>query len=416
MSLFGALLTAVSGMNAQSTMLGSVADNISNSSTTGYKRANTEFETLLGSQSAANYASGGVLASIRYITNEQGTIQNTSSVTDMAIQGNGFFVVSNTSGADFMTRAGSFVPNSSGELINTAGYYLMGQNLSTTNATTVSGVASLEKVNINQTALTATPSTKATFGANLPSTASIIAAADLPSANAATAKYTATNSLVAYDDLGAPVTLDIYFSKTAANTWEAAVYNHADAAAAGGFPYANPALGTQTLNFDPTNGTMTGATPLALAIPNGQTVNLDLSPTTQLASTFSVQSSSIDGRAPSSVDHIQIDNKGILSAIYKNGAKVDMYRLPLANVVSPDSLTSLDGNVYAVNSKSGDMIVGAAADSGMGSIHASSLEQSTVDLGAELTNMIQTQRSYTANTKVFQASADLLDVINNLKV
>ena len=120
MSLFGALLTAVSGMNAQSTMLGSVADNISNSSTTGYKRANTEFETLLGSQSAANYASGGVLASIRYITNEQGTIQNTSSVTDMAIQGNGFFVVSNTSGADFMTRAGSFVPNSSGELINRA--------------------------------------------------------------------------------------------------------------------------------------------------------------------------------------------------------------------------------------------------------------------------------------------------------
>jgi flagellar hook protein FlgE len=403
-------------MNAQSTMLGSVADNISNSSTIGYKRANTEFETLLGSQADATFASGGVRASVRYITNEQGTIQNTSSVTDMAIQGNGFFVVSNSSGADYLTRAGSFVPNSGGDLINTAGYYLMGQNLQTTNASTVTGAAALEKVNINQTALTASPSTKANFGANLPSTATIVAAADLPSTNAATAKYTATNSLVAYDNLGAPVTLDLYFSKTAAETWEVTVYNHADAATGGGFPYANASLGTQTLNFDPTNGTMTGATPLALTIPNGQTVNLDLSATTQLASSFSVQSSNIDGRAPASVDHIQIDSSGILSAIYKNGAKVDMYRIPLANVVSPDSLTSLDGNVYSANSKSGDMIVGAASDAGFGAIHSSTLEQSTVDLGAELTNMIQTQRAYTANTKVFQASADLLDVINNLKV
>lgn len=416
MSLFGALLTSVSGMNAQSTKLGTVADNISNSSTTGYKRADTEFETLMGSQDSSRYAGGGVISSVRYVVTEQGTIEKTSSSTDIAIQGNGFFVVSNADGRDFMTRAGAFVPSSSGDLVNSAGYYLMGQNLSTSSASSVPGVASLERVNINQTSLSAIPSASALFGANLPSGAAVIAAADLPSANAATAQYTATNSLVAYDNLGSEVTLDIYFAKTAADTWEVSVYNRADAATGGGFPYANPALATQTLNFDPTTGATTGATPMSIAIPNGKTLSLDLASSTQLAAPFSVQQTKIDGHAPSSLDHIEIDNAGTLSAIYRNGAKIDLYRIPLANVVSPDSLSALDGNVYATNSESGDMRIGAAQSSGFGTILASSLEQSTVDLGAELTKMIETQRAYTANTKVFQASADLLDVINNFKV
>jgi flagellar hook protein FlgE len=403
-------------MNAQSTKLGTVADNISNSSTTGYKRADTEFETLMGSQDSSRYAGGGVISSVRYVVTEQGTIEKTSSSTDLAIQGNGFFVVSNPEGRDFLTRAGAFVPNSNGDLVNTAGYYLMGQNLTTSSSSSVPGVASLERVNVNQTALSAIPSSSALFGANLPSQAAVIAAADLPSANAATAQYTATNSLVAYDNLGAEVTLDIYFSKTADNTWEVSVYNRADAATGGGFPYANPALATQTLNFDATTGATTGATPMSIAIPNGNTLSLDLSSSTQLAAPFSVQQTNIDGHAPSSLDHIEIDTAGTLSAIYRNGAKIDLYRIPLATVVSPDSLSALDGNVYATNSASGDMRIGAAQSSGFGTIMASSLEQSTVDLGAELTKMIETQRAYTANTKVFQASADLLDVINNFKV
>jgi flagellar hook protein FlgE len=124
----------------------------------------------------------------------------------------------------------------------------------------------------------------------------------------------------------------------------------------------------------------------------------------------------IDGHAPSSVDHIEIDKTGLLSAVYQSGAKVDLYRIPLATVVSPDRLNSMDGNVYGTNSESGDMRIGAAQSGGFGTVMSSSLEQSTVDLGAELTNMIATQRAYTANTKVFQAAADLLDVINNFKV
>lgn len=416
MSLFGALLTSVSGMNSQSTMLGTIGDNISNSSTTGYKRADTQFETLMGSQSNTTYAGTGVLPAVSHIVTQQGTVQTTSSATDMAIQGNGFFIVNDASGRTFMTRAGAFTPDGSGNLVNTAGYYLMGQNLSTSPASTSPVAASLEKVNINQTALVATASTQATFSVNLPSTATVVPAGNLPSTNAAGAQYTATNSIVAYDDLGTPVTLDVYMSLTAANTWEVDVYNHADATAGGTFPYANPALATQTLNFDPTSGKTTGATPLSIAIPNGQTLNLDMSQSTQLAAPFSVQSSTINGNAPSALDHITIGQDGILSAVYKSGASIDMYRIPLGNVVSPDNLTSVDGNAYAINTASGNMVVGTAETAGLGKVLSSSLEQSTVDLGSELTNMIATQRSYTANTKVFQAATDLLDIINNFKV
>ncbi len=417
MSLFGALFTSVSGMDAQSVGLGSIADNISNSSTIGYKRSTADFETLMRSQTNTQYAGGGVISSVHYTATEQGTIESTSNTTDLAVQGNGFFVVSNKEGANFMTRAGEFVPDSSGNLVNTAGFYLMGQNIQSTGASaSVPGVAALQKVNINQTALTAVASTTATFSANLPSTATVVAAANLPSTNSASAQYTASNSLVAYDDLGNPVTLDLYFAKTADNTWEATVYNRADASASGSFPYANPALATETLNFDPTTGATTGATPLSVAIPNGQTLSLNLGASTQLASQFSVQATAIDGHAPSSVDHIEIDKTGLLSAVYQSGEKVDLYRIPLATVVSPDRLNSMDGNVYGTNSESGDMRIGAAQSSGFGTVMSSSLEQSTVDLGAELTNMIATQRAYTANTKVFQAAADLLDVINNFKV
>ena len=416
MSLFGAMRTSLSGMNGQSVKLGAVSDNISNSGTTGYKRELTDFSSLLGTQATTDFASGGELTNIRYAVYEQGSLQTTSSKTDLAVSGSGFMVVCNNDGTQFLTRSGSFVPDQNGNLVNVAGFYLMGQNLSPTNPTNISGASSLQRVNINQTALSAEPSTQANITCNMPSTASIIAAADLPSANAATAKYTAVNSLVAYDDLGTPVTLDIYLSKTAANTWEATVYNHADASNTGGFAYANPALATQSLAFDPTTGATTGATPLSLTIPGGQTLSLDLSKSTQLASAFSVQQSSIDGRAPSAIDHIEINEAGTLSSIYKNGAKSDFYRIPLAKVSSPTNLTPLDGNVYGANFRSGDVLIGQANSNGFGSLKSSTLEQSTVDLGAELTDMIQTQRSYTADTKVFQASADLLDVLNNLKV
>ncbi len=414
MSLFDAMRTGVSGMNAQSSRISSVAENIANSSTTGYKRSSVEFETILVDGTTREYRSGGVAPHSRYHLSQQGSIQVTSDVTDLAIQGNGFFVVTNTSGAQLLTRAGSFVPDDQGRLVNTGGYYLMGYDM-TTGAPT-NGSADLTVVQLNQAALVANPTTFGRFAANLPSQANVVAAADLPSANAATAKYTAKSSLVAYDNLGAPVTLDVYMTKTGPNTWEAAVYNRADAATGGGFPYASASLTTSTLAFSATDGKLTSPPSLTVAVPGGQSTTIDISKTTQLAASYSVADQTLNGNAPSQIDRIEIGTDGTLATVYRDGTRIESFRIPLGNVVSPDRLTNLDGNAFAESLDSGGIVVGLANQANLGKIISSSLENSTVDLGNELTRMIEAQRGYTANSKVFQSSAELLDVLIKLPI
>jgi flagellar hook protein FlgE len=415
MSLFGTLNTAVSGLAAQAGKLGTIGDNISNSSTTGYKQAGVEFETLLGNQGATSYESGGVQTRVRYDITAQGAITGTTSVTDLAIKGNGFFVVQGDSGAPALTRAGSFVPDAFGNLINAAGFKLMGYNLLNGSTATANGTGGLQAINLSSQSLTAGPSKTGTLSANLPSNAAV-ATAPLPSANSATSSYTDKTSLVAYDNLGNAVTLDVYLTKTGANTWQADVYNQASAAPGGGFPYSSAELGgSQTLAFSGTTGKLTSGSPLSVPIPNGSTLSLDVSQVTQLATNFMVNTANVDGTAPSKLDHITIGTDGTVTSVYQNGAQQAIYRIPLANVASPDQLSPLTGNVYEPSTASGGMTIGTAKTGSLGEIDSSSLEQSTVDLATELTSMITAQRSYEANSKVIQASSDLLSVVSNLK-
>ena len=129
MSLYGVMRTSVSGMNAQANRLATVAENIANVSTTGYKRASTEFSSLLLNSCPGNYSSGSVFSNIRYAVGEQGSLLNTNSVTDLAIGGDGFFVVTDNAGMPFLTRAGSFVPDGNGDLVNAAGFFLIGYRI-----------------------------------------------------------------------------------------------------------------------------------------------------------------------------------------------------------------------------------------------------------------------------------------------
>jgi flagellar hook protein FlgE len=223
--------------------------------------------------------------------------------------------------------------------------------------------------------------------------------------------------MVTYDNLGNAVTLDIYFTKTGTNTWESAIYNQADAPAGGGFPYANPPLATQNLTFDPTSGNLLAGSPtnVTVPIPNGQNFVLDFSKLTQLGTGYTAISANANGNAPSPLDHVTIDHNGTLSFVYTDGVSVPAYKIPLANVPSPDLLTPETGNVYAANEQSGSVTVGTASQGGLGAIDSSSLEQSTVDLATELTTMIEAQRAYTANSKVFQTGADLMQVVVNLQ-
>ena len=413
MSLFGALRTSVTGLAAQSSRIGSVADNIANVSTTGYKQSGIEFETLLG-----NYTPGGVITHETRSVGEQGTLKATSSVTDLAVNGTGFFVVANRNGTPYLTRAGAFVPNANGELVNAAGFKLLGYDLTDGSAAQpANGVGGLKSVIVKPQVLVANPSTAGRLTFNLPSTATAVAAGVLPSANVAASQSTDKFSLVAFDNLGGKVQLDTYLTKTGGNTWEASVYNAADASAGGGFPYSSAALTVQNYSFDPTTGGLASGSPttLTVAVPNGASLTLNLGASTQLAAPYQILDASVNGNSPSAVDHIEIGTDGMLSSIYADGTRISTFRIPLATVASPDNLTSRDGNVFSESLTSGSIHVGPAELGGLGKIVSSSLENSTVDLASELTNMIEAQRSYTANSKVFQASSDLLEVLIQLR-
>jgi flagellar hook protein FlgE len=413
--------TGVSGMNAQANRLSTVADNIANAGTTGYKRSSTEFASLIIPNATGNYTSGGVTTSVRYATSQQGDLKYTSSTTDLAINGDGFFVVQDPSGTPFLTRAGSFVPDGDGRLVNAAGFYLMGYNAANGLPSAVTnGFGGLEPVLVSQTELTAVPSANGIFTANLPADAAIVPAANLPSANTATAQYSAKSSLVVYDNLGSEVLLDVYFTKTGANTWEVAVYDQANATASTSFPYGapgSPELASQTLSFDATSGKLTtlSAKDITIPVPNGVPFKLDLAKTTQLSTGYTVLQSQVDGNAPSGIDKIEVSEDGTVYAQYENGSFKTLYRIPIAMVQSPDQLNVEPGNVYSQSSDSGDVRIGFANEGGMGSVVSGALENSNVDIAEELTSMIESQRTYTANSKVFQTGADLMDILVNLK-
>lgn len=417
MSLYGMMRTGVSGMSAQSNKLSTIGDNIANTGTAGYKRASTEFSSLLLQSGPGEYNSGAVETKVRYAVSQQAALNYTTSSTDLAIQGNGFFLVKDPNGTSYLTRAGSFtVDASTGNLVNAAGFTLQGYDITNGDANVVlNGSGGLQPVRVADVRLAANPSRTGAFAANLPA-ADAVVAGNTPATNVAGSQYSEKSSLVVYDNLGTEVTLDIYLTKTsdAPISWELTAFNRADAAAGGGFPYANAALATQTLSFD-NLGALTSAPSLSLTVPNGQPLTLDLTGMTQLANGYTPLTATVDGNAPSSVASVTIDGDGVVSAIDMNGRKSPLYKIPLAFVTSPDNLAPKAGNVFETTKESGGLQIGFANEGGLGTMVSGATERSNVDIANELTEMIAAQRDYTANSKVFQTGSELLDVLMNLK-
>lgn len=422
MGLSGMMRTSGSGMAAQTNRLSAVADNIANVSTTGYKRAYTEFSSFIPVQATSEYVSGSVNTDLRRAISEQGSFRYTTSTTDIAINGDGFMLVGDQNEGVFLTRAGSFVPNGEGELINAAGFKLMGYPLDANGNPPVvaNSTSGLVPINLSSLSLQAVPTTSGSFFTNLPADATAVAAGNLPSDNVAGSTFTNKTSLITYANLGFEVKLDIYTTKTAnANEWEISVFDAAEAdPTTGSFPYNSGPLnaGGTTLTFDAATGALTTVPPsITFTIPGGQSMTLDLSQTSQLATDYTVIEAKVNGNAPSAVDRIDIDTAGVVSAVYENGTRVASYQVPLADVPSPDNLRALPGDVFQPSADSGDLLIGFAGSGGFGLVQSSSLEQSTVDLATELTLMIEAEKNFQVNSKVFQTGADLLDVVVNLK-
>jgi len=399
MSLYGTMRTGVSGMNAQANRLGTVAENIANSSTVGYKKASVQFSSMILPTTAGAYNSGGVETDVRYSISSQGTFSYTTSSTDLAVNGDGFFIVEGGDGVEYLTRAGSFVVQDDGTLKNSAGYTLMGYEYSSTAdpIIVVNGFNGLEPINLSSAAISATASTAGELNVNLPS-------------NAAVGDTEAT-SLVAYDSQGNSRLIEFTYTKTGNNTW--------DMTATYAGPPATTVVPTTPVTFD-ANGqiqTPTSLTTTAFTVSgaNMLSMTIDISTSSQLAADFSVEEGEINGNAASEVVGYEIDEAGVVSVVYDNGDLTPRFRVALASVQSPDNLNPVAGNLYTQSNSSGVIVMGYAGTSGFGSIISGALEDSNVDVAEELTAMIESQRNYTANSKVFQTGSELMEVLVNLK-
>ncbi|QDK31364.1 MULTISPECIES: flagellar hook protein FlgE [Sphingomonadaceae] len=432
MSLYSALYAGVSGLGAQASAMATVADNITNVNTVGYKGVSAQFQTLVtDGKIKSSYSAGGVTASPKALISKQGLLQASSSLTDIGIDGAGFFVVrssSDTSGSIAYTRAGSFTTDSDGYLVNTAGYYLTGWPLdSDGNYVNNGSMTSLEAIKPNALTGAATPTTSVSMRANLDSTATAVTAYTAGDMASGTVTPQFTRSVEVYDAQGSSHTVTFNFVKTATNEWAAEITaDPADVLPAGGTGVL--ASGTIAFNADGSldlagsssalfadlgvswaNGA--GSTPISLAL--GSDDGLD--GLTQFASDSALLSSSANGGMLGTVASVEISEDGIVSAVFDDGTSRAIYQLPLATFANPDGLTRVSGNAYVASQSSGNASINEPGSLGGGSLSAGVLEASNVDLASEFSNMILYQRAYSASSKIITTVDDMLQEVSNLK-
>ncbi|MCC6921319.1 MAG: flagellar hook protein FlgE [Alphaproteobacteria bacterium] len=431
MSLYGALFTGVSSLAANGRALGISSNNIANVNTVGYKASVAQFETLLTRDTpAGDFSTGGVRTITQSRISTQGLTMSTDSGTDLAISGQGFFVVTKqpqaTSGGGELlyTRAGSFTPDEEGNLRNAQGYYLMGWPLDSA-GNLAANTSNLSPVNLGDLTGTAEATTSVTLRANL--RASTAAAPAYTAGDMASGTVTPSFQTVmeVYDSQGAVQPVRLAFVKTAANTWQYEAIYDGDPANIGGA--ANNPIATGTMTFDASGQLLTPATSPTITIPwaatsglTPQAFTLDLAGSggtrgvTQ-AETDSVATTAADGAAFGRVAGVSINPDGYVTAIFDNGVERRVYKLPLATFANPDGLTALNSNVWRVSEESGSARLLEPNTGGSGKIEASNLEASTVDMAKEFTDMITTQRAYSAATRIISTADQMLQEMLSIK-
>lgn len=434
MSINTAIDSALSGMNAEAQKLSNISSNVANSSTVGYKATETDFESMVLGNGNNGAAAGGVTSRTWTDVSSAGQIQSTGVSTDLAINGQGFFVVSTAAaagtGSYLLTQAGSFRPDASGNLVNAAGYYLQGQAIpgSGVAGAVPQNLADLTTVNVANLTAAATPTTEMTYAVNLPSSNTAYSAT-APAPSSSTAQY--------YDALGNEQTLTFDFTPTTAaaatdpstNTWTMHIYDSASAtptvpvgtatltfagtgATAGELQSVNATAGT----YDATAGTFTITTGDGSSLPINIGAIGSPSGMTQLDGPFNTTNVSQNGASFGTTQGVTISSTGIVTATFSNGATRPIYQLDLADVSNPDGLIPADGGAFQLSPQAGIPRLYQAGTGPVGSTEGGALEGSNVDLSTELTNLIATQNAYSSAGQVIQAANQMMQVIDHLNV
>lgn len=433
MTISSSLNAGVAGLNANANKLATIADNIANSSTFGYKRVQADFySVVVHGNTTTTFSAGGVRSTSMRLIDERGPLIGTDNSTDLAVDGRGFMAVTtidavNRADGDLpisLTTTGSFRADADGILRNSTGQVLMGWpanpdgSLGNFPRDSMSG---LEPVRLDQNQYVANPTTMIQLGANLPAT-STLAGAD---------GETFEMSVQYTGNLGTQETLTYTFTPSVptsgySNTWSMAISDSASDGAE---------IAEFTLTFDSTQGSggtlatvttvtgddydgSTGTIPLTVG---GGIVQLNIGTIgatggmTQLSENFAPIGKASNGTPVARLVSVDIDDNGRLHANYDQGFSKTIYQIPVVDVPNPNGLTSSSNQTYQVSAASGPFYLWDSGDGPTGKLIGYSQEQSTTDVTQELTNLITTQRAYSSNVKVIQTVDEMLQETTNLK-
>ncbi|MFI4865502.1 MAG: flagellar hook protein FlgE [Steroidobacterales bacterium] len=396
---------ALTGIDAAQADLNVVSNNIANANTTGFKQSATEFSDLYASSQngvAADAIGNGVQVAAVAQDFSQGSLQTTGNNLNLAVSGTGFFTVSGSNGPAF-TRSGDFSTNSAGFVVNPQGQVLQVYAPTTNGGFNTSSTTGLQ-ISAGDSAPVATQNVN--FTLDLPANAAV--PADAAFSPTDVNSYNNSTTATVYDSLGAAHTATVYFAKTAtANQWNA--YLTVDGQAVGAAqPMTFSPSGAMTT---PANGNIafgpytptTGAGPL--------TMNFNFSKTTQYGDAFAVSSIQQDGFTTGTLSGVNIDTSGVVQARYTNGQSVQLGQVALANFANPNGLAQLGNSVWEQTASSGQALYGQAGTAGLGQVESGSLEQSNVDVTAQLVNMITAQRAFQANAQMISTQNQITQTV-----
>ena len=426
----------LSGLNVASTALDNIGNNVANSGTVGFKSSTTEFaDVFAASLAGAGAAPIGLGAKVATVAQQftQGNITSTSNALDLAINGSGFYRLQTATGDIVYSRNGQFQLNKDGYIVNASGQELMGY------AADVNGNVNppltplrmfdptLSSDSAPQATGTSTAGTGVQANLNLDSRLAQPTVGTFNYANAQS--YNNSTAVTVYDSLGNPHIMTLYFAKTATtNVWNvyATVSNPAGATPTFTDLSAGGTTRLTQITFNPDGSIASGGTP-TITITPGQlgyaggvnqmtNVPVNFTGTTQYGSAFTVNSLIQDGFASGKLAGFNISNDGTILGNYTNGQSKNLGQVILANFRDPQGLQPLGNNVWAATAAAGTELDGAPGSSGQfGPIQSSALEDSNVDLTAELVNMITEQRAYQANAQTIKTQDNILQTLVNLQ-
>jgi flagellar hook protein FlgE len=424
MSIYTALYSGLSGLQAESGSLSVIGNNLANSNTVGFKESEAVFDNVLGSAIGANGNVGGGVAMVgtQQIFAE-GSITNTGVPTDVALQGDGFFVVNGSVGGvggDYYTRDGQTSLSSNGTLVNPDGLAFQGYsaNPDGTYATTPA------TIQVNTAALAPKETTTINVTANLNATSIPPTAAWDPQNPGTTSNF--STSMQIYDSLGNAHTVNVYFQNTGPGDWTYHVLANGSEVS-GGTAGQNSEIATGTLTYNSagalqSEASAAGGTVTFNGAQTNQPLNFNFGPsiasggtglggTTQFGSPSSVSAQSQDGYASGSLTGVTIDANGVVNGAYTNGQEIPIAKLAVAKFQSNTGLAQAGQNVWSATNESGIATLGTAGNGGRGSLVTGSLESSNVDVSTQLVELITQQSSFQADSKTITTADQMLQSV-----